>query len=271
MHNLGMTRLSVLAPLDQPLGKSRLLWGLREGLVHPGFRRLRICVAFANSGPLLRLGSEIAAWRAAGKRIEAIFGVDLGGTSRQALDLALTSFDTVYYTQHRGLTFHPKIYLFESDDEALCFVGSNNLTVGGTETNFEAALRLDMALPSDADTLADLTKAWEDLLPGTCPATTRLTAAALAQLSADEVVYDERSRGGADWITSRSGISTKVMARRSALRTRPPSALPPGVHGGRRSTRSPGIVVAPPPRSRVVPRGFCPSDKTTRQRGDILE
>ena len=35
-------------------------------------------------------------------------------------------------------TFHPKLYLFKSDDHAEMVMGSGNLTEGGLYTNYEA-------------------------------------------------------------------------------------------------------------------------------------
>lgn len=94
-----MAVISFIGPLDQPLGNRRLLTSLRVGLQDARFDRLTIIVAYAKSGPLLRLQSELAAWKAAGKRIRGIFGIDQQGTSREALNLGLSLFDELYVTQ----------------------------------------------------------------------------------------------------------------------------------------------------------------------------
>ena len=188
-----MPRLSLIRPLDQPVGKRRLLQDLKDALVDDRFSIFRLIVAYAKSGPLYRLQEHLIAWRAAGKKSEAILGIDQQGTSVEALDLALTLFDSVYIAQARGITFHPKFYLFAGDQFARVFIGSNNLTVGGTEKNFEAAINVELDLPADADDLAMLESAWSGLLPASCPATRPLTAKLLQDLRADDVVVAEKA------------------------------------------------------------------------------
>ncbi len=150
-------------------------------------------------------------WRGLGKRAEAILGIDQQGTSREALSLALALFDSVYVTQAPGVTFHPKLYLFRGDYFARALVGSNNLTVGGTEKNFEAAIDIELDLPEDADTLATLESSWTELLPSSCPATRLLTPELLERLVHDGLVIPEKSmqaNAGQDARLGRSRLAT---------------------------------------------------------------
>ena len=162
-------------------------------------------------------------WREDGKTSAAILGIDQQGTSKDALDLALSLFDCVYVTREAGITFHPKMYLFTGERHAHAFIGSNNLTVGGTEKNFEAAVHLTLELPEDADEMSLLESSWSDLLPASCPATTRLDHAGLEGLVVDNVVVEERAmRAGAG-----DGDSARVGRRyRSRLPVKPESPLP---------------------------------------------
>lgn len=112
-----MAAISFINPLDQPTGRRRMLAELSEGLRSREFTELRIMVAFAKIGPLLRLSKDMRSWRTLGKKIQALFGIDQLGTSREALDFANTNFDrsVVVYADARGAvnpTFHPKVYLF---------------------------------------------------------------------------------------------------------------------------------------------------------------
>ena len=107
-----MPSLSLIRPVDQPLGNRRLLHALEESLNDGRLSSLRLIVAYAKSGPLHRLREDFDSWRSRGATTEAILGIDQQGTSREALELALTLFDTVYITQANGITFHPKLYLF---------------------------------------------------------------------------------------------------------------------------------------------------------------
>lgn len=219
-----MVRISFINPLDQPIGRRRLLAELREGLQDEAFSRFRMIVAFAKSGPLLRLKSIIDERRAKGLRIEAIFGIDQLGTSAEALTFALDCFDRVYIVRERNLTFHPKMYAFRGPKAARLFVGSNNLTVGGTETNFEAAVRVDLDLPDDAEALEAFSDSWNEMLPRTCPASKVLDRALLNELLRDGTVPDEAAMrgGGEEGSPGRSGSR----ASRSGLAIKPPSALP---------------------------------------------
>ncbi|MGC2776494.1 MAG: phospholipase D family protein, partial [Bradyrhizobium sp.] len=132
----------------------------------------------------------IEARKAAGLRIDAIFGIDQQGTSAQALAFALDHFDHVYVTREPNLTFHPKIYSFHGTTMARVFVGSNNLTVGGTEINFEATIRVDLTLPDEDDAFKPFGDAWMELLPTACPATKKLNRTLLSELMRDGTVPD---------------------------------------------------------------------------------
>ncbi len=99
-----MPSISFLAPLDQPSGRHRLLPELRACLQSPHFSHLRLAVAFAKTGPLLRLSQPVDTWRASGKTIEAMFGIDHRGTSIQALELAMLMFDRIYVVHTSSAT-----------------------------------------------------------------------------------------------------------------------------------------------------------------------
>lgn len=218
-----MAALTIINPLDQPIGRRRLLQQLVAAIEDDQFERFRLIVAFAKSGPLLRMQSVIEAKRAKGFKIEAILGVDQQGTSTQALAFALKHFDATYITQEPNLTFHPKMYVFDGSGSARLFIGSNNLTVGGTETNFETAIQIEISLPDDAKVFKSFTDCWKELLPSNCPATKRLTKTMLSELERDGIVLDEnlmrRSSSG-------STGPSRSKAKRSGLKVKPASPLP---------------------------------------------
>jgi HKD family nuclease len=162
-----MAKISIQKPTDQPSGKVRLLDELRDNLKRADLNKFRIIVAFAKVGPLLRLEQDIQNWINNDKIVEAIFGIDERGTSLQALQFALAYFHQVYVAHVSGVfspTFHPKIYLFTDQDKAVAYVGSNNLTVGGTETNLETNIKFELDLPGDAEILSELEGCWDDTL-----------------------------------------------------------------------------------------------------------
>ena len=159
-----MPTLSLQRPLDQPEGRYRLIDDLRSGLQSPGFESLKIAVAYAKVAPLEKLRGDLEGWKEEGKSLEAVFGVDQQGTSLEALRFCLDLFDSVWVFHQYGLsfTFHPKLYLFQGQNESLAYVGSNNLTTGGTETNFECGLKLDLRLSQDEELIREIEEAWEE-------------------------------------------------------------------------------------------------------------
>lgn len=261
-----MVLFSLIKPLDQPLGTRRLLGDLKAALQDGRFTDFRMIVAYAKSGPLHRLREYLEVWRAAGKTVEAILGIDQKGTSKDALELMLTLFDRVYVTREAGITFHPKIYLFKGASDAHAFIGSNNLTVGGTEKNFEAAVHLELDLPVDAAALAELEEAWTALLPANCPATKLLDATELAQLVADNVVIEEKAMraGAGDGDVVSVGAGRRAF--RSGLRVKPESPLPKKSLAARRKSTAAaaGAVSAPAGPAPVAAPPAAAAPVTTR-------
>jgi hypothetical protein len=187
-----MLRVSFLRPLDQFNGTQRLINELRDGLRNNNYDHLLFSVAFAKSGPLLRLAPDIRAWKQSGKVIRAIFGIDLLGTSKQALEFALDNFDDVFITHSTShVTFHTKFYLFYGENQAVCYQGSHNLTVGGTEINLEGGTKIEMDRPEDEDTFQDALSCWESLLPSDCPMTLEVTEQLIADLFDGGYIFDE--------------------------------------------------------------------------------
>ena len=247
-----MPKFSLIRPLDQPPGTRRLLEDLKSGLQDDRFTHFWLIVAYARSGPFYRLRELMEAWRVAGKTSAAMFGIDQRGTSKDALELALTSFDSVYVTQELGITFHPKIYFFKGENHAQAFVGSNNFTVGGTEKNFETAVHLELDLPRDADELMLLESAWTALLPASCVATKQLDAEYLTDLIAKEVVMDEKAL----FANADDGAAARVGCRsKSGMVVKPETPLPKRVLPRSRQANSQTVIQRPV--SVAAARGFA--------------
>ena len=161
-----LAHLSLQKPSDQPSGGVRLLDELRLGLRGADLHDLRIIVAFAKQGPLLRLTDDIDGWRASGKTIRAIIGIDEQVTSYQALDFALNHFsDTTVVSLTASPfspLFHPKVYVFQGARRCIAYLGSNNLTVGGTEINAETYIKVEAQPATDPDFLRDIDDLWGD-------------------------------------------------------------------------------------------------------------
>jgi HKD family nuclease len=218
-----MPTFSIISPLDQPTGKRRLLDDLKKNLSSSDFQSFGMSVAFAKVGPFYRLQSHLSKWKAAGKKSCAVFGIDHYGTSKQALEFALRHLDQVYFTQYRGHSFHPKIYWFEGVAKGVIFIGSNNLTVGGTEINFEAGVEMIFDLPRETDVFKNAMTAFSDLLDPTCIPTRVLTATVLAELEAAGLLLDETKKQSALPGSPRVIYPSKPVAK---MPFKPQSSLP---------------------------------------------
>lgn len=114
---------------------------LIELLDVPDYHTLNIAVAFAKNSGVLRIKDALERFRNRGGKVNAYVGVDLGGTSYEALTALLLHTDSLNVVHsENGQTFHAKIYQFVGKDKGLVVVGSHNLTGGGLWTNFESSL-----------------------------------------------------------------------------------------------------------------------------------
>lgn len=219
-----MPKFTVISPLDQPLGKRRLLEDLKKNLSDNDLQDFGFSVAFAKIGPLYRLMELIDSWRANGKKINAIFGIDHNGTSIQALKFALEKFNNVYITQYKGHSFHPKIYWFEGGTKGIVFIGSNNMTMGGMELNFEATIELEFELPNESEAFKDTISMFTALLPDKCAATQVLTLELLQELEVNGLLLDETKKIVSATVTK--STAGKTLNPANKLPVKPMSSLP---------------------------------------------
>ena len=165
----------------------------------PRFEIFRACVAFAKASGVLRLAPALQRFMDRGGQVEIVVGIDEDITTRQALELAVRFSTAAYVFNNPAATFHPKVYLFEIPDrQAVAFVGSSNLTVGGLYTNYEANLGVDLDLtqPADRETYHRIRAIFTNACDVVSGNALRLDAATIGQLTQSGAVGDEaRSRG----------------------------------------------------------------------------
>ena len=106
------------------------------------YNQLTIVVAFAKNSGVLRLKPGIEQFRANGGSVHIFVGVDIQGTSYEALKNLLPLCDSLYvvHSEDSATTFHSKVFLLENSTGIWMAVGSNNLTGGGLWTNFESCV-----------------------------------------------------------------------------------------------------------------------------------
>lgn len=116
------------------------------------YHTLNIVVAFAKNSGVLRIKDSIEKFRGRGGTVNTYVGVDMGGTSYEALTALLLHTDSLNVVHsEKGQTFHPKIYQFLGKDKGLIVVGSHNLTAGGLFTNFESSVIISVNNSSATD------------------------------------------------------------------------------------------------------------------------
>jgi HKD family nuclease len=122
---------------------------LIELLDSSDYHTLNIVVAFAKTSGVLRIKDALERFRERGGKVNVYVGVDLGGTSYEALTALLLNTDSLNVVHsEKSQTFHAKIYQFVGKSKGLVVVGSHNLTGGGLWTNFESSLIIPMGGPS---------------------------------------------------------------------------------------------------------------------------
>ncbi|WP_423770319.1 phospholipase D-like domain-containing protein [Pseudomonas sp. NLJ1] len=132
-------------------------------------KRLCLVSAFVGLRAILRLRDAIIEQKENGAEVVIIVGIDLGGTTKEVLE-ELLRWGCKVYVAHNAVpraTFHPKCYIFEGENNAVAFVGSNNLTDGGMYSNYEVAAEYKFSLPADSGAYNDFLR---QLSPITSPA-----------------------------------------------------------------------------------------------------
>lgn len=133
---------------QQQLGS--LLKAALTGQIRP-FHTFRAAVAFVKRSGVQHIAIELEQFVGRGGQAQFVVGIDQLGSSQEGLLgllAAVGQAGTVFInkTTETYVTFHPKVYLFSADEQALLIVGSGNLTEGGLYTNDEASMvyRLDL-------------------------------------------------------------------------------------------------------------------------------
>lgn len=199
-------------------------------------REIAIAVAWAHEAGVQAALRAAGAIQQRGGHARMAVGVSFGGTSVQALQAASEALDEVYIVTAAGRTFHPKLYAARGPDICEVFIGSNNLTVGGLETNFEAGVTLSLH-SSQADDLEFATAVFDyfDRVTGDLRFSRRIAGAEDVLEVAerygllDEAATDETSiAGDSAWFKDELPLEAEEEAtpdmrmRRSTPRSAPP-------------------------------------------------
>jgi len=143
--------------LNQPF-QGQLGNVLIDKIENSNYDQITIFSAFAKNSGVLRLKSSLEKFKQENGKITAFIGIDLDGTSYEALLNLYSLCDSLYviHSENMATTYHSKIYLLENSTSAWCAIGSNNFTGGGLWTNFESASIQEYSLPAQHEELENI-------------------------------------------------------------------------------------------------------------------
>lgn len=135
--------------------------------LNSNYSSLTLFSAFAKNSGILRLKDSLKTFKSKDRTIRAFIGIDLDGTSYEALLNLYNLCNELYviHSENFSITYHSKIYLLENTDMAWCAIGSNNLTGGGLWTNFESCFIQTYYLPdeiAELDSIYSLIEKYKD-------------------------------------------------------------------------------------------------------------
>lgn len=121
---------------NKPLG-----YRLIHALESDEFNEFICFSAFVSSSGVINLRDAIIDFINKGNSVNLFLGVDLHGTSKEALEMLIAdNIPTTIIYSPNAIVYHPKIYLLRGNTSHLIVVGSSNLTGSGLFQNIESSL-----------------------------------------------------------------------------------------------------------------------------------
>jgi HKD family nuclease len=153
--------------------------------------------AFASEAGVVGIADHIETAKKNFKRLNLIVGIDEEGTSKEALyeinNLQINSF--IFYQEEPPI-FHPKVYLFEGNEETKLILGSSNLTARGLFGNVESSLLVEFPNNDEEGKrlLAELKDYYNGLFNFTDPNLFKISEATIQEFIAKGIVPNETVR-----------------------------------------------------------------------------
>ncbi|MGL5561896.1 MAG: phospholipase D-like domain-containing protein, partial [Tannerellaceae bacterium] len=120
---------------------SPLGYSLAEALKEEAYHSFSAFVAFVSVGGIKNIEDQLIKFKSRGGDIRLYIGVDLHGTSKEALEKLLElEIPTYIVFSPNGIIYHPKVYSFQGEEQNFLSVGSSNLTTSGLYQNVEASV-----------------------------------------------------------------------------------------------------------------------------------
>lgn len=180
-------------PSDKPAGD--VINGVFESTKYQEFSAF---VAFASVGGIKQILPNLKEHIKRNGTVRLYVGVDLHGTSKEAIELLLSeSIPTYIVFSPNRVVYHPKIYTFEGDNKYFVIVGSSNLTTSGLYQNVEASLCVSNEYEDDdekgKELLSDIYDYYNNFINGESTTCQLLTEDVLKILVKTKVVLPEKT------------------------------------------------------------------------------
>lgn len=165
-----------------------------ESLSDDQFKSFNAFVAFVSIAGLNNILGQLTAFKEREGQIRLYIGVDLNGTSKEALDKLLElDIESYIIFSPNNIIYHPKVFAFEGDDASRALIGSTNLTERGLFQSIEASVRIDFSNDDEAGTefLSDVYDHFNTIINHQHPSCQRLTQDVLDILVESKIVLPE--------------------------------------------------------------------------------
>lgn len=166
-----------------------------DSLVDEQFNTFNAFVAFVSIGGIKNIIDELIAFKARGGAIRLYVGVDLNGTSKEALEkLIELELETYIVFSPNNIIYHPKIYAFEGTTQLRAVVGSSNFTERGLFQSIESSVCVNFNNEEDEmgiEFLADIYEHYNKIINNDHPSCQRLTSEVLEILVNSKIVLPE--------------------------------------------------------------------------------
>jgi len=147
-------------------GDTRFYSQINEILTADGLKKVCFAVAYARWDGLGLISEKLEEFLRSGGILETAYGFDNDVTSPDSFLYGLylkevyqgNVYCAAFEDKYRNAIFHPKLLLFEGEDQFVAIVGSANLTGAGLSRNIELGTRIEVRRGSK--TANNLEEAW---------------------------------------------------------------------------------------------------------------
>lgn len=150
--------------INQRAGIESLSTKLNEALSSNSFDHFYALVAYISWDGLGLIHEKLETFYDEGKQISMIIGVADNSSEYDVLRYLKERFPhaniCVFNATGQSYEFHPKIYHFKGKNDALLFIGSNNLTGGGLYSNSECCVEIKYNHIINKNFYASVMKMW---------------------------------------------------------------------------------------------------------------